>query len=66
MYNMDEKGLLLGVHNRVKAIVRHSRRPTAGKMGGSQEWITVVECTCADNSMLLHLVICKDKGLYRC
>ena len=34
-------------------------------MGGSRKWITVVECTCADNSMLPPLVIYKGKGLYR-
>ena len=59
MYNMDEKGFLLGVHNRVKVIVRHRHRPPIEKMDGSREWITVVECTCADNSMLPPLVIFK-------
>ena len=34
-------------------------------MDGSREWITVVECTCADNSMLPSLVIYKGKRLYR-
>ena len=34
-------------------------------MDGSREWITVVECTCADSSMLPPLVIYKGKGLYR-
>ena len=34
-------------------------------MDGSHEWVTVVECTCADNSMLPPLVIYKGKGLYR-
>ena len=54
---MDEKGFLLGVHNRAKVIVRHRRRPLIEKMDGSREWITVVECTCADSSMLPPLVI---------
>ena len=61
---MDEKGFLLGVHNRAKVIVRHRRRPPIEKMDGSREWITVVECTCADSSMLPPLVIYKGKGLY--
>ena len=34
-------------------------------MDGSREWITVVECTCAENSMLPPMVIYKGKGLYR-
>ena len=64
-YNTDEKGFQLGVHNRAKVIVRHRRRLTIEKMGSSYEWITVMECTCADNSMLPPMVIYKGKGLYR-
>ena len=41
------------------------RRPPIEKMDGSREWTTVVECTCADNSMLPLPVIFKGKGLYR-
>ena len=66
MYNVDEKGFLLGVHNRAKVIVRHGRRPPIEKIDGPRQWIIVVECTCADNSMLSPLVIYKGKGLYRC
>ena len=65
MYNMNEKGFLLGVHNPAKVIVRHRHCPPIEKMDGSREWITVVECTCADSSMLPPLVIYKGKGLYR-
>ena len=50
MYNMDKNGFLLGVHNQAKDIVRHRHHPPIEKMDGSREWITVVECTCADNS----------------
>ena len=65
MYNVDEKGFQLGVHNRAKVIVRHRCRPPIEKMDGSREWITVVEFTCADNPMLPPMVIYKGKGLYR-
>ena len=37
MYNTDEKGIHLGVHNRAKVIVRHRCRPPIEKMGGSHE-----------------------------
>ena len=50
MYNMDEKGFLLGVDNQAKVIMCHRCSPQIEKMDGSHGWITVVECTCADNS----------------
>ena len=34
-------------------------------MDGSREWITVVECTCADNSILPPTAIYGGKGPYR-
>ena len=65
MYNINERGSLLGVHNRVEIIVRHRRRLPIKKMDGSHEWVTVVECTCAGSFMLPPLVIYKGEGLYR-
>ena len=61
MYNMDEKGFQLGVHNRAKVVVRHRCRTPIEKMDGCCEWITVVEYTCADDSMLPPMVIYKGK-----
>ena len=60
---MDEKGFQLDVHNRTKVIMRHRHCRPIDKMDGSCEWITVVECTCADNPMLPPMVIYKGKGL---
>ena len=65
MYNMDGKGFQLGMHNRAKVIVHHRHRPPIEKIDGFREWIIVVECTYADNSMLPPMVIYKRKGLYR-
>ena len=62
MYNMDEKGFLLGLHSQANVIVRYRHRPPIEKMDGSREWVTVVECTCGDNSILPPPVICKGKG----
>ena len=62
---MDEKGILLGVHNRAKVILHHRRRPPIEEMDGPRVWITFVECTCANISMLSPLVIYQGKGLYR-
>ena len=63
MYNMDEKGFQLGMHNRAKVIIHHRHHPPIEKMDGSHKWITVMECTCANNSMLPPMVIYKGKGL---
>ena len=63
MYNMDEKGFLLGVHNRTEVIVRHRRRLSIENTDGSREWITLVECTCANNFMLPPLVVHRGKEL---
>jgi hypothetical protein len=46
MYNMDEKGFLLGRGSRVKVITRRGRNPPEETQDGLREWITIVE-TCA-------------------
>ena len=63
MYNMDEKGSLLGYNNRAKVIVRYRRRMPTETQDGSREWITVVECTSAGQFMLPPMIIYKEKGI---
>ena len=56
MYNMDEKGFMLGVVGRSKRIFSRTsyeegkRRSTI--QDGSREWITLLACICADGSSL--------------
>ena len=57
LYDMDEKGILLGVHSRAQVAMCRRHRSPIEKMDGSREWIAVVGCICADNSLL-------PKGLY--
>ena len=63
MYNMDEKGSLLGYNNWAKVIVRHRQRTPTETQDGSREWITVVECISAGQFMLPPMIIYKGKGV---
>ena len=65
MYNVDEKGFLLGYNNRARVIVRHRRRMSTETQDGSREWITAVECTSAGQFMQPPMIIYKGKGIYR-
>jgi hypothetical protein len=56
MYNMDEKGFMLGVLTRSKRVFS-KRLYEEGKIkahiqDGSREWITLLACICADGSRL--------------
>ena len=43
MWNMDEKGFILGTANRAKVIARAGRRPPRTTHDGTRELITVIE-----------------------
>ena len=47
IYNMDEKGFMLGMSNRAKVICRAGRRPPRVTQDGARELITVIETVCA-------------------
>ena len=65
IYNMDEKGFLLGLSDRTNVIVRRGRRqPARETHDGSREWITVVETCCANSAVLPPMVIFQGKCLY--
>ena len=67
IYNMDEKGFLLGVVTRSKRIFS-KRMYEAGKLrsilqDGNREWVTVLACICADGSDLEpSLIYQSDSG----
>ena len=63
MYNMDEKGFLLGYNNRAKVIVRHRWQIPTETQDRSREWITVVECALAGQFMLPPMIIYRGKGI---
>ena len=65
IYNMDEKGFMLGAVGRSKRIFSKASYE-AGKrrsmiQDGSREWITLLACICADGSYLEPALIYKSK-----
>jgi hypothetical protein len=52
VYNMDEKGFLMGITGRSKRVFSRQfweqKRVSAALQDGSREWITVLACVCAD------------------
>jgi hypothetical protein len=56
MYNMDEKGFLIGVLSKAKRIFSRSQYERGGLkqqlQDGNREWITTIACICADGTSL--------------
>jgi hypothetical protein len=61
IYNMDEKGFLLGILTRCKRVfdrrLYEDRKIQGHIQGGSREWITLLACICADGSHLPPAII---------
>jgi hypothetical protein len=57
IYNMDEKGFLIGVLSKGKRIFSRRRYEQDGMkqrlQDGNHEWITTIACICADGTALL-------------
>jgi hypothetical protein len=69
VYNMDEKGFLLGKTLRTKRIFSkqlwEQKKVTAALQDSSREWITVLATICADGSWVDPAVIFEAKGALR-
>jgi hypothetical protein len=56
VYNMDEKGSLMGITGRSKRVFSRQfweqKRVSAALQDGSREWITILACVCADGQAL--------------
>lgn len=61
IYNMDEKGMQMGVGMRARVLVDRNQKTVHMKSDGNRELVTVLECICADGSALSPLVIFKGK-----
>ena len=63
IYNMDEKGFVLGKLDRAKVIVRASKRTMdrLRRQPGNRDFVTVVETVGVSGRMLTPLVIFKAK-----
>ncbi|KAF1927804.1 DDE-domain-containing protein, partial [Didymella exigua CBS 183.55] len=60
-YNMDEKGLAIGLVNRSKRVFSKAAWEARGKrqslQDGNREWVTILAAICADGSTLLPAII---------
>ncbi|VDC07874.1 unnamed protein product [Peniophora sp. CBMAI 1063] len=61
IYNMDEKGVQLGVANKERALVDRDQATVYKIEQGSKEMVTMIETVCADGSNLPPMAIFKGK-----
>ncbi|KIJ66195.1 hypothetical protein HYDPIDRAFT_46350, partial [Hydnomerulius pinastri MD-312] len=61
IYNMDEKGVQLGVGKRTYVLVDRDQKTVHQIEEGSRELVTIIECVCADGTALAPAVIYKAK-----
>jgi hypothetical protein len=57
IYNMDEKGIQLGIGARVTAMIDRDQKIVYSIEDGNRELVTVIECICADGTVLHPSVI---------
>jgi hypothetical protein len=57
LYNMDEKGIQLGIGARVTAMVDRDQKTVYSIGDGNQELVTVIETICANRSVLHPSII---------
>ena len=66
IFNMDEKGFMIGQVNKQQRIVpvsesRGENRAKA-KVDGSREWVTLIACICADGTSVPPAIIFKGRN----
>jgi hypothetical protein len=59
IYNMDEKGVQLGIGTKTKALVDRDQKTVQHITNGRQDLVTIIECICADGTALHPLVVFK-------
>ena len=65
MWNMDEKGFILGKANRAKVMACAGRLPPRTTHDGTRELITVIEACGAKQGMRPPMVVFKGTALYK-
>ena len=65
MWNMDEKGFILGKANRAKVMARAGRLPPRTTHNGTWELITVIKACGAKQGMLPPMVVFKGTAHYK-
>jgi len=61
IYNMDESGFSIGTMESTRIILDSTLRTKHQAHPGRQEWVSMVECICADGTILPPLGIFKGK-----
>ena len=64
IWNMDEKGFLMGLATKAKVICRRGRRNPRYTCDGSRELITVLECVSAGGRLLPPMIVTKGAHHY--
>ena len=62
---MDESGFAIGDIEASQRIINATIRQAFQAKPGRQEWITAIECVCADGTSLSPLIIFKGENLSR-
>jgi hypothetical protein len=62
-YNMDESGFSIGTMESTRIILDSTLRTKHQAHPGRQEWVSMVECICADGTILPPLGIFKGKNI---
>lgn len=60
-HNMDKKGCQLGVGVRIKALIDVDQKGAQKIADGNCELITIIECVCADGTMIRPNVVFQGK-----
>ena len=61
IYNMDEKGCMMGVIGKCKVIVSQHKRKQYITQCGSREWVSLIECISTTSRLLPPWFIFKGK-----
>ena len=64
IFNMDEKGFLMGLAARAKVLCRRGRRNPRVTHDGGRQLVTVIETICGNGAVLNPFVINKGAGHY--
>jgi len=65
IFNMDEKGFLMGIASRAKVLCRRGRKNPRVTHEGTREMVTVVETICAAGFALPPMVMNKGRAQYK-
>ena len=63
VYNIDEKGIIIGVLIKLKVIYLRKYKKTRITQQGKREWVSLIECISSNGRILSLYIIFKVKAL---